>query len=79
MVENKDINEQYGVLCNNIRHYRRKMRFTQEQLAEKSDLSISYIKQIESTREYKNLSLNTIFKIAKALNVDMRELFKDRN
>ena len=76
MISNKDISEQYNIFSNNIRHYRRKCYLTQEQLAEKCDLSISYIKQIESGKEYKNVSLTVLLKLSKALNVDLEKLFK---
>lgn len=66
---------QYAAFCKNVKHYRSLKHFTQEKLAEESNLSISYIKQIESEKEYKNISLDTIFKISKALNVNIGELF----
>ena len=65
----------YTNLVKNIKYYRLKANMTQEQLAEKSDLSVSYIKQIESGKEFKNITFNTFSKIAKALNIDVKELF----
>jgi transcriptional regulator with XRE-family HTH domain len=50
---------------------------TQEELAEKSDISISYVKQIESGKDYKNISLTIMLKLSKALNISIRDLFKD--
>ena len=38
----------YANLIKNIKYFRLKANMTQEQLAEKSDLSVSYIKQIEA-------------------------------
>lgn len=75
MLSNKDIAIQYNIFSNNIRYYRKKCSMTQEELAEKCDLSISYIKQIESGKEYKNVSLNVILKISKALDVSVEKLF----
>ena len=60
MMTNMDMVSQYAVFSNNIRTYRKEKGFTQEVLAEKSELSISYIKQIESCKEYKNLTLTAI-------------------
>ena len=48
---------------------------SQEELAEKSDLSISYIKQLESGKIFKNLSLTTLLKLSKALNININKLF----
>lgn len=75
MISNKDIAEQYNIFSNNVRYYRKKCYMTQEELAEKCDLSISYIKQIESGKEYKNVSLTVLLKISKALNVNVEKLF----
>ena len=45
-------------------------------LAEKADLSISYIKQIESGSEFKNVSLTAMLKLSKALGITVRDLFE---
>ena len=55
----------YTTLVKNIKYFRLKANMTQEQLAEKSDLSVSYIKQIEAGKEFKNITFNTFSKIAK--------------
>ena len=67
----------YTTLVKNIKYFRLKANMTQEQLDEKSDLSVSYIKQIESGKEFKNITFNTFSKIAKALNIDVKELFNE--
>lgn len=75
MIGNKELMEEYNIFANNIRFYRKKLHYTQEVLAEKADISISYIKQIESKKEFKNLSLSVMQKIAKTLNVTIQQLF----
>ena len=75
MMTNMDMVSQYTVFSNNIKTYRKKRGFTQEVLAERSELSISYIKQIESCKEYKNLTLTAILKLSKALDIPVNELF----
>jgi len=70
------IEQEYLILIKNIKKYRKKNNLTQEELAEKIDLSSSYIKQIESARDFKNLTLCSIFKIAKALDIDVIKLFE---
>ena len=67
----------YTILVKNIKYFRLKANMTQEQLAEKADLSVSYIKQIEAGKEFKNITFNTFSKIAKALNIDVKELFNE--
>lgn len=59
--------------------YIRKIRgLTQEQLAEKTGYSVSYLAKIEAnTSEYPNLpSLDLLYRIADALNVPISKLFE---
>ena len=79
MVTNKEITSQYNIFNSNIKYYRKKLGYTQEDLAEQSGLSISYIKQIESRSEYSNVTFNTISKLSIALNVSIRDLFTKRD
>ena len=76
MIDNKDLVNQYGIFSRNIRVYRKQNHLTQEMLAEKADLSISYIKQIESGTEFKNVSLTAMLKLSKALGISIRDLFE---
>jgi transcriptional regulator with XRE-family HTH domain len=75
MITNNLLHEQYDTFKKNIKYYRKKLNLTQEELAEKADLSISYIKQIESNKEYKNVSFTVILKLSKALDVSVDKLF----
>jgi transcriptional regulator with XRE-family HTH domain len=56
-----------------IREQREKLGLSQEHLAFKADLHRAYIGQIE--RGEKNLGLVNLEKIAKALNIKIKELF----
>lgn len=71
--------DECAILTRNIKYYRHKANMAQEQLAEKADLSVSYIKQIESGKEFKNITFNTFSKIAKALNISVKQLFTEIN
>ncbi|MEG2322181.1 MAG: helix-turn-helix transcriptional regulator [Bacilli bacterium] len=73
------ISSEYYNLINNIKTYRKNNNLTQEQLAEKANLSVSYIKQIEGEKSFKNLTFKTLFKIAKALNINVNELFLENS
>lgn len=56
-----------------IEELRRKKGFTQEELAEKAGFHRAYFWDIEQGR---NVSIKTIYKIAKALGVSLSEFFK---
>ena len=61
-------------LGQNIRRLRLGASFTQEQLAERADLHPVYISQIE--RGTKAVSIETLWKIAKAVRVPMAALMR---
>ena len=60
----------------NIKKYRKMKHLTQLQLANKSYFSYEFIRKIESKSSCRNtFSLDTVEKIAKTLNIDIRLLF----
>jgi transcriptional regulator with XRE-family HTH domain len=62
--------EQFGA---KVRKYRLKKKLSQEKLAELADLHRTYIGQVECGK--RNLALKNVAKLAKALNVSIKELF----
>ena len=66
---------EYEIFSKNVKMYRHKINLTQEQLAEKAYCSTSYIKQIESQKEFKNVTLLTVINICNALDIKIAELF----
>lgn len=56
------------VFRDNVKHYRKKKKLSQEQLAEMSNLSTNYIGDIERTN--RKVTIDTIEKISKGLNVE---------
>jgi transcriptional regulator with XRE-family HTH domain len=62
----------YRTLGAKVRAKRRKLHLSQEDLAEKADLTRNYIGDIE--RAEKKVTLETLAKIAKALKCRVREL-----
>jgi transcriptional regulator with XRE-family HTH domain len=62
----------YRILGERVRAERKKIHFSQEELAEKADLNRNYIGEIE--RAEKKITLETLWKIAKALGVRVRDL-----
>lgn len=79
MTANKDLLNQYLIFSENIKILRKEKNLTQEELAELSDLSISYVKQIESCKDFKNLTLTTMLKLSKALDTTISKLFNKNN
>jgi transcriptional regulator with XRE-family HTH domain len=63
----------YKALGNNIKSLREKHNLTQEQLAEKSGLSLDYIGKIEVC--INKPGFRSLIKISKALNIHIKELF----
>jgi len=69
-MENREILIKFG---QRVREIRKEKNLSQEDLSFKADLHRTYIGMIE--RAEKNITLINIEKIAKALNVDIKELF----
>jgi transcriptional regulator with XRE-family HTH domain len=65
------------IVAINVRKYRLSKKLTQEELAEKSELHINYIGLIE--RQKRNVSILALNKIAKSLNVDIKQLLDKNN
>lgn len=59
----------------NIAYYRKLRGYTQEQLAEKIDISRSRISTIEAPKIVSNVSLEILFQIADALDIEPYRLF----
>jgi transcriptional regulator with XRE-family HTH domain len=69
-MESREILIKFG---QRVRQLRKEKNLSQEYLSFKADLHRTYIGMIE--RAEKNITLVNIEKIAKALNVDIKELF----
>jgi len=61
----------------NIKKYRNIANITQQQLADKSEFSLQLIKNLESLKVLTRPRLDTLYRIAKALNIDIRQLFDE--
>ena len=64
------------ILAINVKYYRYLMNYTQEQLAEKTDLSPRYISDIENCNG--NIPIDTLENIAKLLKVEPYLLIKEQ-
>lgn len=75
MKEYNEDNYYYDIIRKNIRKFRKEKNWTQRQLAEKTDLSVDYIGEIESLTKNKSFSIITLGRIADVLKVDIRDFF----
>jgi len=69
----------YRNIGNNIKYYRllyslERRKLTQERLAEKIDVSTAFIGNLESNKIKQGLSVYTLYKLSKALNVSIDDL-----
>lgn len=64
----------YVELGKNIKKYRIKNKLTQEELAEKLNMSLNFVGKIEVA--FSKPSLNTLIKIAQILNTTVSDLTK---
>ncbi len=67
--------DEKGITCfaNQLRKIRKAKKVTQEQLAFKAGISLSQVARIETSRI--NPTLRTVFRISRALDVPLREMF----
>ena len=66
----------YDIVRKNIKKYRKLANLTQQKLADRIDVSMHYISQIESAKPYKYFTLIVIGRIADALEIDITQLFE---
>lgn len=71
-MENYD--KRYIEIGYNIQYFRKHKGLTQEQLAELVDISRQHLGAIEAPNIVRTISLDLLFRIADALEVDVRQL-----
>ena len=76
-IDKNDENYIYYVIGQNIKKQRKLKKITQEELAEKCNYSLSFIGNLESQKVFQTISVGSLYHIAKVLNIDITELFKD--
>lgn len=65
----EEFTEYYRNIGLKVSYFRKRRGLTQDQLAEKLEVATSFIGQIEAPNIKKSISLDTLFRIAKALDV----------
>ena len=74
-MDNKIIYNEIGKL---VKKERKKQGLTQEQLADLTNYSLSFIANIESNT-YQSFSIHTLYNLANALNISIHNLLPDKN
>ena len=79
-MENIQSTDLFKVICKNIKYYRslynlEKGKMTQEKLAELADVSTALIANVESDKINQGISVFTLWKISKALEIPVENLF----
>ena len=67
------------MLFYSIKKYRIEKNITQAELAEKDDLTHDYIRQIESNKVANTFSVQTLYDISVALDIEIGKLFEIDN
>lgn len=69
--------EQYKIIGQAIQKYRRQKGLTQEQLADRASISISYLTKIEASGCDQPFSLEVLLDIQEVLEVSIHKLLED--
>jgi len=69
-------NKQLSTIAKNIRKYRKEKNFSQDRLSKEAEVAYNPIVKIESG-ENPNPTVDTLERIAKALDVSIEKLFKE--
>lgn len=78
MGTNKSDNDFYYYMARvNIKKYRKKANLTAQELADKSGFTHQFIRDLESLKLIKRPRLDSLGRIANALNIHIRQLFDD--
>lgn len=67
----------YYVARTNIKKYRKKAKLTAQELADKSGFTHQFIRDLESLKLTKRPRLDSLSRIANALDINIRQLFDD--
>lgn len=71
-----DFKDNYIKVGLKIAYYRKWKNLTQEELAEKAEIGAGFLGQIEAPNLYTSFSFDTLFRIAKALDIPPYKILK---
>lgn len=75
MININDENYVYYLVAHNLKIQRKLRGWTQEKFARLCNYSYGFITNIESENYYQTFSLGTLWKFARVLEIDIRDLF----
>lgn len=75
IVMNNNEFDLYEAIAANIKKYRKEANITQAELSERVGVSHEFIRRIESKKGAKTFSVDTLYKISLALEIDIKKLF----
>lgn len=75
IVMNNNEFDLYEAIAANIKKYRKEANITQAELSERVGVSHEFIRRIESKKGTKTFSVDTLYKISLALEIDIKKLF----
>lgn len=67
----------YYIVRYNIKKYRKKMGITSQELADLSGYSHQFIRNLQSLNTVMRPRLDSLYRIASALNISIKQLFDD--
>ena len=76
-LDKNDSDYYYIIVRTNIKKYRLKANLTTQQLADKSEFTHQFLRDLESLKVTRRPRLDTIGRIANALDIDIKKLFDD--
>lgn len=79
VVRNLNHSDKYIEIGYNIAYYRKHANLTQEQLAEMIGISRSHLSAIEAPNIVRKISMDLLFNIAAALNIEVYKFFVFHN
>lgn len=68
----------YYIIRKNIKKYRLEKNYTQQDLADMTDLSREYICDIENEKRNKHLTIAVLGRVAEALDIDIQKMFEKK-
>lgn len=69
----------FDIIRYNIKRLREEAGLTQQQLADKAGITMNYVAKIESKKMQRGFTIVSLGRIADALGLDIRELFKPKD
>ncbi|MDY6290047.1 MAG: helix-turn-helix transcriptional regulator [Succiniclasticum sp.] len=70
--------ELYDEIGSNIKFYRKQAGLTQQELADKAQISISYLSKLEATGCKKSISISMLNNIANSLEIELVKFLERR-